>query len=104
MAIRDLDRRLGRLEAAVPSPHRASEAPAEALEAIDVQMAAMLRDLPDPDSPTWRAQHYVVLTEAAALHRGRWAPSAGGQPGHDLMADPGTVVQVTRILRQVGVA
>jgi hypothetical protein len=45
-----------------------------------------------------------VLVEAAALNRRRWASSAGDEErGHDLLADPEAVVQVARILRDVGV-
>src|SRR5215207_5546898 len=41
--------------------------------------------------------------DAAALHRRRWAPSAGAERGHDLAADPEVVVEVARILREAGV-
>ena len=59
----------------------------------------MLAPVPDPDTPDWRPKHHAVPTEAAALHRRRWAPSAGAEPGHDLLADPDAMVEVARILR-----
>ncbi len=101
MSVRELGRRLPRLEASLPYPrHHPAELGAEAL---DARVARMLAPLPDPDSPDWSPAHHAILAEAAALNRRRWAPSAGAEPGHDLMADPEVVVQVARILRGVGV-
>ncbi len=100
MSARELDRRLRRLEASLPhSRYHPPELGAEALEAMDVRIARMLAPLPDPDTPDWRPTHRAVLAEAAALHRRRWAPSAGAEPGHDLLADPDAMVEVARILR-----
>jgi hypothetical protein len=104
LPVRELDRRLRRLEAAVPPPRPLPpELGTEALEAMDVRTARMLAPLPDPDSPDWSPAHYAILAEAAALNRRRWAPSAGAEHGHDLLADPDVVVQVARILREAGV-
>jgi hypothetical protein len=101
---RELERRLRRLEASVPRPRlRPSELRAEALEAMDARIARMLAPLPDPDSPDWTPAHHAVLAEAAALKRRQWAASAGAESGHDLLAEPGVVVQVARILREAGV-
>jgi hypothetical protein len=102
---RELERRLRRLEASMPDPrHRPPELGTEPLEALDACIARMLATLPDPDGPDWRPAHHAVLVEAAALHRRRWASSAGDEErGHDLLADPEAVVQVARILRDVGV-
>ena len=103
--MRDLNRRLRRLEASLPHPHhQPPEFGAEALEAMDARIARMLAPLPDPDSPDWSPAHHAILAVAAALNRRRWAPSAGAEPGHDLLADPGVAVQVARILREAGVA
>ena len=105
MSARELDRRLRRLEASLPHPrHYPPELGADALEAMDARIARMLAPLPAPDSPDWTSVHHAVLAEAAALHRRRWASSAGAEPGHDLLADPGVAVQVARILREAGVA
>jgi hypothetical protein len=105
LSVRELERRLRRLEASVPPPRPPPpERGAEALEALEARVARMLAPLPDPDGPDWRPAHHAVLVEAAALHRRRWASSAGDQErGHDLLADPEAVVQVARILRDVGV-
>ena len=100
--MRELGRRLRRLEAAAP-PRPAPELPAGMTGAIDARVVGLLHGLPDPDSPTWGPEHHTVLAEAAALNRRRWASSAGAVRGHDLMADPEAVVQVARILRQAGV-
>ena len=100
--MRELDRRLRRLEAAAP-PLPAPGLPAEVGGAIDARIIDLLRGLPDSDSPTWGPEHHAVLAEAAALHRRRWAPSAGAERGHDLAADPEVVVEVARILRKAGV-
>jgi hypothetical protein len=62
----------------------------------------MLALLPAPDSPDWTPAHHAVLAEAAALNRRRWAQAGDVGPGHDLLADPGVVVQVARILREAG--
>ena len=70
---------------------------------MDARIARMLAPLPDPDTPDWTPAHHALLAEAAALNRRRWAPSAGVEPGHDLLADPGVAVQVARILREAGV-
>ena len=100
MSVRELGRRLRRLEASVPHPqHHLAELGAEELEAMDARIARMLAPLPDPDTPDWTPAHDTVLAEAAALHRRRWAPSAGAEPGHDLLADPDAMVEVARILR-----
>jgi hypothetical protein len=105
LSVRELDRRLRRLEASVPPPqHQPAELGAEALEALDARIERMLAPLPAPDSPDWTPAHHEVLVEAAALHRRRWAPSANAKPGHDLLADPDAVVQVAQILREAGVA
>ena len=105
MSARELDRRLRRLEASVPHPrHRPVEFGAEELEAMDARIARMLAPLPDPDTLDWTPAHHAVLADAAALHRRRWAPSAGEERGHDLAADPEVVVEVARILREAGVA
>ena len=102
--MRELDRRLRRLEASLPHPrYHPAELGAEALEAMDARIARMLAPLPDPDTPDWTPAHHAVLVGAAALHRRRWAPSAGAEPGHDLLTDPGVAVQVARILREAGV-
>ena len=75
--MRELERRLRRLEASVPHPrHQPPELGAEALEAMDARIARMLAPLPDPDSPDWTPAHHAVLVEAAALNRRRWAHSA----------------------------
>ena len=87
-----------------PPRHHLVEFGAEALEAMDARIARMLAPLPDPDTPDWTLAHHAVLVEAAALHRRRWAPSAGAERGHDLTADPAAVVKVARILREAGVA
>ena len=100
MATRELDRRLRRLEASLPHPQQQLvELGAEALEAMDARIAQMLAPLPAPDSPDWTPAHHAVLVEAAGLNRRRWVPSAGAEPGHDLLADPGAMVEVARILR-----
>lgn len=105
MSARELDHRLRRLEASLPHPwHRPPELGAEVLEAMDARVARMLAPLPDPDTADWTPAHHAVLVEAAALHRRRWAPSAGAERGHDLTADPAAVVKVARILREAGVA
>ncbi len=104
MSARELDRRLRRLEVSLPHKrHQPAELRTEALEAMDDRIARMLASLPGPDTPDWTPAHHAALAEAAALHRRRWAPSASAEPGHDLLADPGMVVQVARILREVGV-
>jgi hypothetical protein len=104
LSVRELDRRLRRLEASVPHwRQQPAELGAEALEAMDARIARMLALLPAPDSPDWTPTHHAVLVEAAALHRRRWVTGANAEPGHDLLADPETVVQVARILRSVGV-
>ena len=82
--------------------HQPAELGAEALEAMDARVARMLAPLPDPDTPDWTPALHTVLAEAAALHRRRWAPSAGAEPGHDLLADPDAMVEVARILREAG--
>jgi hypothetical protein len=99
-----LERRLRRLEASVPParPLR-SELGIEALEVLDARVARMLAPLPDPDTPDWTPAHHAVLVEAAALKRRQWAASAGAESGHDLLAEPGVVVQVARIVREAGV-
>ncbi len=100
--MRELDRRLRRLEASVPHPqHHLAELGAEELQAMDSRIARMLAPLPDPDTPDWTPAHHAVLAEAAGLNRRRWAPSAGAERGHDLTADPAAVVKVARILREV---
>jgi len=100
LSVRELDRRLRRLEASLPHPqHHLAELGAEKLEAMDARIARMLAPLPDPDTPDWTPAHHAVLAEAAALHRRRWAPSAGAERGHDLLADPDAMVEVARILR-----
>ena len=105
MRVRELESRLRRLEASVPhARHWPAELRAEELEAMDIRVARMLAPLPDPDTPDWTPAHHVVLAEAAALHRRRWAPSAGAERGHDLIADPEVAVEVARILREAGVA
>jgi hypothetical protein len=105
LPVRELDRRLRRLEASLPHPQQQLvELGAEALEAQEARIARMLAPLPDPDSPDWTLAHHAVLVEAAALHRRRWALRADAKPGHDLANDPGMVVQVARILREAGVA
>ena len=84
----------------MPNPLRQPpELGAEELEAIDARVARMLAPLPDPDTPDWTPAHHAVLAEAAALHRRRWAPSAGAEPGHDLLADPDAMIEMARILR-----
>ena len=89
----------------MPHPrHHPSGLGAEALEVMDARVAQMLAPLPAPDSPDWTPAHHAVLVEGAALHRRRWAPSAGAERGHDLTADPAAVVKVARILREAGVA
>ena len=104
MSVRELGRRLRRLEVSLPHPrYHPQELGAEALEAMDARIARMLAPLPDPDTPDWTPAHHAALTEAAALHRRRWAPSAGAERGHDLAADPEVVVEVARILREAGV-
>ena len=73
--MRELDRRLRRLEVSLPHPrYHPPELGAEALEAC---VARMLAPLPDPDSPDWSPAHHAILAEAAALNRRRWAASAG---------------------------
>ena len=102
--MRELDRRLRRLEASVPHPrHHQAELGAEELEAMDARIARMLASLPDPDTPDWTPAHHAVLVEAAALRRRRWATGANADPGHDLLVHPDAVVEVARILRSVGV-
>jgi hypothetical protein len=104
LSVRELGRRLRRLEAAVPPPRpQPPELGTEALGAIDARVARMLAPLPAPDSPDWTSEHHAILAEAAALTRRRWAQHADAQPGHDLLADPEAVVQVSRILREAGV-
>jgi hypothetical protein len=104
LSVRELGRRLRRLEASVLHPqHHPAELGAEELQAMDARIARMLAPLPDPDTPDWTPAHHAVLAEAAALHRRRWAPSAGAERGHDLAADPEVVVEVARILRKAGV-
>ncbi len=76
-----------------------TELGAEALQVMDARVTRMLAPVPDPDTPDWRPMHHAVLTEDAALPRRRWAPSAGAEPGHDLLADPDAMVEVARILR-----
>ena len=71
---------------------------------LDARVARMLAPLPDPDTPDWTPGHHAILAEAAALNRHRRAQAADAQPGHDLLADPGAVVEVARILREAGVA
>jgi hypothetical protein len=101
LPVRELERRLRRLEASVPRPrHHPPELGGEALEA---RIAQMLAPLPAPDSPDWTPQHHAVLVEAAALRRRRWATDEDAQPGHDLLADAEAVVKVARILRAVGI-
>jgi hypothetical protein len=105
LSVRELGRRLRRLETAMPNPLRqAPELGAEELEAIDARIAQMLAPLPAPDSPDWTPAHHAVLVEAAGLNRRRWVPGAGAEPGHDLLADPQAVVEVARILREAGAA
>jgi hypothetical protein len=95
---------LRRLEASVPHPqHHLAELGGQALEAVDACIAQMLAPLPAPDSPDWTPAHHAILVEAAALTRRRWVQHADAQPGHDLLADPEAVVQVSRILREAGV-
>jgi hypothetical protein len=102
LSVRELERRL---EASVPRARpRPSELGAEGLEAMDARIARMLAPLPPPDSPDWTPAHHAVLVEAAALKRRQWTASAGVEPGHDLLANPGVVVEVARILREAGVA
>ena len=104
MPARELARRLRRLEASVPCPrHQPAELGAEALVEVDARIAWMLAPLPDPDTPDWTPAHHAVLVEAAALKRRQRAASAGTASGHDLLAEPGVVVQVARILREAGV-
>ena len=105
LSVRELDRRLRRLEVSLPHQrHQPAALGAEELEAMDVRIARMLAPLPDPDTPDWTRAHHAVLAEAATLNRRRWAPSAGAEHGHDLTADPAAVVEVARILREAGVA
>src|SRR5918994_598544 len=86
LSVRELDRRLRRLEASVPRPRpQQAELVAEALEAMDARIARMLAPMPAPDSPDWTPQHHAVLVEAAALRRRRWATGANAEPGHDLL-------------------
>ena len=100
--MRELERRLRRLEASVPHlRQQPADLGAEALEGMDACIARMLAPLPAPDSPDWTPAHHAMLVEAAALHRCRWAPSANAKPGHDLLASPEAVVEVARILRAV---
>jgi hypothetical protein len=104
LPVRELERRLRRLEASVPRLRPLlPKLEGEALEAVDACIAQMLAPLPAPDSPDWTPQHHAVLVEAAALKRRQWAVSADAEPGHDLLADPDAVVQVARILRDAGV-
>jgi hypothetical protein len=104
LSVRELDRRLRRLEASVPHRRQQpAELGAEALEAMDARIARMLAPLPAPDSPDWTPAHHAVLVEAAALRRRRWATGANAEPGHDLLVHPEAVVEVARILRSVGV-
>ncbi len=105
MSVRELGRRLRRLEASVPHPRRQpAELGAEAVEATNARIARMLAPLPDPDTPDWTPAHHAVLVEAAGLNRRRWVLGAGAESGHDLTADPAAVVKVARILREAGVA
>ena len=105
MPVRELDRRLRRLEASLPHPQQqVVELGAGALDAMDARIAQMLAPLPDPDTPDWTPAHHAVLVEAAGLNRRRWVPGAGAESGHDLTADPAAVVKVARILREAGVA
>jgi len=105
LSVRELERRLRRLEASVPQPrHQQAELGAEALEAMDIRVARMLAPLPDPDTPDWTPAHHAVLAEAAALKRRQWTASASIEYGHDLLADPEAVIEVARILREAGVA
>jgi hypothetical protein len=105
LSVRELDRRLRRLEGSVLRPRQQlPQLGAEALEASEARVARMLATLPAPDSPGWTPEHHAVLVEAAALKRRQWAASAGADSGHDLLADPDAVVQVAQILREVGVA
>jgi hypothetical protein len=104
LPVRELERRLRRLEASVPPPRPLPlELGTEALEAVDVRIARMLAPLPDPDSPDWTPAHHAVLVEAAALRRRQCAVGAGAETGHDLLADPEAVARVARILREAGV-
>ena len=104
MFVRELERRLRRLEASLPhARHHPPELGAEALVEVDACIARMLTPLPDPDTPDWTPARHAVLVEAAALKRRQWAVSAGAEPGHDLLAEPEVVVQVARILREAGV-
>ena len=99
MSVRELDRRLRRLEVSLPHPrYHPPKLGAEAVEATNARIARMLAPLPDPDSPDWTPAHHAVLADAA-LHRRRCAPSAGAERGHDLAADPDAMVEVARILR-----
>jgi hypothetical protein len=102
LSVRELDRRLRRLEAAAP-PRPAPGPPADVAEAIDAQIVALVQGLPDPDSPAWGPEHHAVLAHAAALHRRRWIQRTGAEHGYDLVADPVAVVEVARILREAGV-
>ncbi len=105
MSVRELGRRLRRLEASVPHPRRQpAELGAEAVEATNARIARMLAPLPAPDMPDWTPAHHAVLVEAAGLNRRRWVLGAGAESGHDLTADPAAVVKVARILREAGVA
>jgi len=100
LSARELDRRLRRLEASLPHPRY--HPPGLGAEALDARIARMLAPLPDPDTPDWTPAHHAVLAEAAALNRRRWAQAEDAGPGHDLLADPGVVVQVAHILREAG--
>jgi hypothetical protein len=105
LSVRELERRLRRLEVSLPHPrYHPPKLGAEALEAMEACVARMLAPLPDPDTPDWTPAHHAVLAEAAALHRRRWVLGAGAESGHDLTADPAAVVKVARILREAGVA
>src|SRR4051812_26781525 len=77
LSVRELDRRLRRLEASVPQPrHQTAELGAEALDALDARIERMLAPLPAPDSPDWTPARHAILAEAAALTRRRWAQHA----------------------------
>ncbi len=103
MSVRELDRRLRRLEVSLPHPrYHPPKLGAEALEAMDARVARMLAPLPDPDTPDWTPAHHAVLVEAAGLNRRRWVPGTRAELGHDLLADPQAVLEVARILREAG--
>jgi hypothetical protein len=103
LPVRELDRRLRRLEASLPHPQQqVVELEAGALDAMDARIAQMLAPLPAPDSPDWTPAHHAVLVEAAGLNRRRWVPGTRAELGHDLLADPQAVLEVARILREAG--